>query len=365
LAKPIGCSEGTVCSPTGASISVHPIWAELGLVTQSPELLTTLQLAETYAPSTIPVLLLGETGAGKDLLAQGTHALSGREGPLVPVNCAAASKELFVAELFGARRGAYTGSVEHRRGLIQEANGGTILLDEIADLDPEAQGFLLRFLDTGEVRAIGDTTNHRVQARVVAATCRDLCAHVQQGLFRNDLYGRLAGALLQLPPLRTRSRDFSILIDMLWRRSGGDPADCRKLFDTDLIALLRHLRWPGNVRELKYLVERALLFYRKHGVTSAREVIIQCVQRPHYVEAPPTEHGSQQQPEAPESHPSTTPVRQTHRRKRRTEWDPDELRKALDEADGYIPEAARALGISRSHAYRLYKQLEECDVRSG
>jgi tetratricopeptide (TPR) repeat protein len=135
---------------------LDPIWNHLDLLTRTTRVIEVLRLTETYAQGTIPVMILGETGTGKDLIAQALHTLSGRSGRFVPVNCAAAHRELFVAELFGARRGAYTGAAEHREGLIREAEGGTLFLDEIADLDPEAQGFLLRFLDSGEVRPLGD-----------------------------------------------------------------------------------------------------------------------------------------------------------------------------------------------------------------
>ncbi|MCK4303326.1 MAG: sigma 54-interacting transcriptional regulator, partial [Candidatus Eisenbacteria sp.] len=189
-----------------------PIWAELGLVTHSPKVLEILQLAELFARGSIPVLILGETGSGKDLLAQGVHILSGVKGPLVRVNCAAARKELFAAELFGVRRGAYTGADADRQGLIEVAGSGTIFFDEIGDLESEAQGILLEFLDSGAVRPVGGTTSRYVETRVMAATCRDLAERVAEGMFRGDLYGRLTGLVLPIAPLRERGRDLDLLV---------------------------------------------------------------------------------------------------------------------------------------------------------
>jgi len=327
-------ADRTTPWPPEAGPSCHPIWAELGLVTRSPDILETLRLAETYAPGMLPVLVLGETGTGKDLIAQGLRALSRQSGCFVPVNCAAARKDLFVAELFGAERGSYTGAIENRRGLIREAENGTIFFDEVADLEPEAQGFILRFLDTGEVRAIGATKSHRVLTRVVAATCRDLSERVRAGHFRADLYARLAGLVLRLPPLRERREDLDLLIEMLWEREGGSRDDCRTVFTPAVLGALRQWRWPGNVRELKHTVSRGLLYRSAHGAAAARAYILRG-----------TERGAEV-PEAAESRPP-----------RRGEWDPELLQSALESAGGRVAEAARILGISRGHAYRLYKKM--------
>ncbi len=337
------------CPPPSRSRSdVHPIWAELGLVTRSPAVLRTLDDAATYAPGMIPVLILGETGTGKDLLAQGIHALSGRAGCLVPVNCAAARKDLFVAELFGARRGAYTGAIEHRRGLIEEAEGGTLFFDEIADLEPEAQGFILRFLDTGEVRPLGETKSRCVEVRTVAATCRDLARHVKAGMFRADLYGRLAGLVLQIPPLRERREDIELLTALLWQREEGSLAGHQEIFNVQVHEKLKQRFWAGNVRELKHVVSRAVLFSRNRGPRAARAGLLQDEER----------HGV---PDAGPACPRAVSVDRKPLKPRgrlKTDWDPDLLRDALETAGGYIPEAARLLGLSRSHAYRLYGDLK-------
>jgi transcriptional regulator with GAF, ATPase, and Fis domain len=368
---------------------LNPVWAELGLVTRSPQLVQTLKLAETYAPGRIPVLILGETGTGKDLLAQGLGRLAGRKGRLVPVNCASAQKDLFVAELFGARRGAYTGAVERRRGLIEEAEGGTIFFDEIADLAPEAQGFLLRFLDSGEVRALGETRSRRIETRVVAATCRDLHAMVRQGQFRPDLHARLAGLVLRLPPLRERPEDFDLLVEMLWQREGGAAAACRLVFAPELQADLQQLPWPGNVRELRHAVSRALLYARIHGDRAARVapeqwlrgIGVDTQKLPEFQRLPerrqpeatggpaepggagaarmPAEPGGAGAAEGAAAHGPAGHSPAQDRRSGSGGWSRAQLESALTSSGGRIAGAAKLLGLSRSHAYRLYKQLHD------
>ena len=337
--------------------SVAPIWSDLGLITRSPELLMTLRLAETYARGTIPILVTGETGSGKDLLIRGLHVMSDQSGRFVPVNCAAARKDLFVAELFGARKGAYTGAVEHRSGLIEAARDGTIFFDEIADLEPEAQGFLLRFLDSGEIRPLGATRRQHVTARVAAATCQDLSEHVRAGLFRADLYGRLAGVVLRIPPLRQRKDDLELLAEMLWQREGGNPIVYRKVFTSEVLDNFRQRFWAGNVRELKYAAGRAVLFSRTHGSTAAMAYLLQEGDRQRI---PIVEHSmlgspciSRRQVVAMETNGRSHP----HRRGKPSQWTVERLRAALEATGGQVPEAGKILGISRSYAYQLYKRL--------
>ena len=340
---------------------VDPVWAELGLRTQTSSMYTALHLAEIYAPGSLPVLVLGETGAGKDLVAQGLHALSGNTGEYVPVNCAAAQRELFLAELFGACRGAYTGATETRRGLVDAAAGGTLFLDEVADLDADAQGYLLRFLDCGEVRALGSDRSHRVEARVVTATCRDLHAAVREGRFRRDLFARLAGLVVNLPPLRERGGDVDLLIPVLWERCGGQAEAAIDIFDPGTMGLLKTRAWPGNVRELKQVVERALLFYRKEGPESARAHVRTSVDRedPYGgsilgISGRRATAGEEPVPAVADIGDGDTP---RWAKGAWGYWNPEALERALDQARGDIPEAGRLLGLSRSHAYRLYRRL--------
>lgn len=249
-------------------------WRRIGLVTRAGLVCRVLHTAETYATTKLPVLILGETGTGKDLIAQGVHSLSGCKGHYVPVNCAAASRDLFAAELFGARKGAYTGAVENREGLIRRAQAGSIFLDEIADLDMEAQGYLLRFLDSGEVRPVGASESIRVETRVIAATCRDLRGMAEKGRFRADLLNRLSGLSVRMPALRERPEDLEILVESLWQREGGLAGTWRAVFNGSIVARLSQYSWPGNVRELRHTVARALQFSAKHGEAAARREIV-------------------------------------------------------------------------------------------
>jgi DNA-binding NtrC family response regulator len=326
---------------------LHPSWAELGLLTRTPELIETLSMAETYSPENIPILVLGETGTGKDLLAQGIHELSGHTGRYVPVNCAAAQRELFAAELFGARRGAYTGAIEHRHGLIREAEGGTLFFDEIADLNREAQGYLLRFLDSGEVRPIGDSKSAHVETRLVAATCRDLGALAAQGHFRHDLRARLAAVVLTIPPLRRRTEDLDLLLEMLWQRRGGLSHEFKSIFTPGVLATLATHPWPGNVRELAHLVARILPIARS-GSPAAKPTIQALLGRA----GRGWEGGSDSL--LPEQWQSSHRILREDPGSR---WTRAALLKALDEAGGHVPTAARILGLSRSQAYRLYRKL--------
>jgi len=368
---------------------LSPVWHELGLRSQSPEMITALRLAETYAPGALPALVLGETGTGKDLIAQGLHRLSGRTGAYVPVNCASAQRDLFLAELFGARRGAYTGATEDRRGLVEAARDGTLFLDEVGDLDADAQGYLLRFLDTGEVRPLGAERSHHVKTRVIAATCRDLRRLQEEGRFRTDLYARLAALVIQLPALRQRPGDLVELLPMLWDRAGGDRAGYEAIFDRAVLSRLSEYVWPGNVRELSQLVERAHLFFRQCDARAAREHLLAGDSSPglppgsfqarpaqsaprsqmglpaHTAPrsqmglpaqpAPPSQTGLPAQPAPPGQpvHPGQSV--QSGASPVQGRWAEQTLERALKDAGGRVAGAARLLGISRSHAYRLYK----------
>lgn len=217
------------------------------------------QMIEKFAPSEANVLITGESGVGKDLAARALHELSRRsKGPLIQVNAGALPSSLFEAELFGVKKGAYTGASESREGLFQAAHGGTLFLDEIAEIPMESQAKLLRVLESGEVRSIGDTKSRKVDVRLVAATNQDLDEMVGQKRFRRDLYHRLSVLVLPIPPLRERREDIPLLAQHFlegFARSGGKPP---KLSAVALKWLMVQ-DWTGNIRELKNTLERAVL----------------------------------------------------------------------------------------------------------
>ena len=239
----------------------------LGLVGASSSLEELRAELRRLAPTRVSVLLTGETGTGKELAARALHRLSGRGGAFVPVNMAAIPEGLLEAELFGAVRGAFTGAERGRRGLAVAADGGTLFLDEIGDLPLPLQVKLLRFLESGEVRAVGSDTTARVEVRIVAATHRDLAARVAAGTFRQDLYFRLAQATVRLAPLRERRGDIPLLRaafeEQAMVRDGLRPCRWSRAAEQ---ALERH-DWPGNVRELRHAIEVAMV--RADGGTVA------------------------------------------------------------------------------------------------
>ena len=220
------------------------------LVGRSPELHAALEAVDRVAGLDMPVLIQGESGTGKELVAQELHARSGREGPFVAVNCAGVADSLLQSELFGHVRGAYSGAEKARRGLVDQARGGTLLLDEIGDASPALQAALLRLLQERELRPVGSDTAQIVDVRFVAATNRDLVREVRQGSFREDLYARLSRQVVFLPPLRARRADILVLVHSL--------LDGVRLSHGLAQTLLLH-DWPGNVRAVQAVVEQLLL----------------------------------------------------------------------------------------------------------
>ncbi|HVY47925.1 MAG TPA: sigma-54 dependent transcriptional regulator [Minicystis sp.] len=239
------------------------------LSTKSPAMLAALAFIERAAPTDATVLLVGETGTGKGLLARHLHALSPRrERPFVTLNCAVVSPSLVENELFGHAKGAFTGADTARPGHVEAADGGTLFLDEVGDLPREAQGKLLRLLEEGEFVRVGDTEARRSEARVVAATHRDLRAAVADRSFREDLYFRLDVVRVAVPALRDRKVDVadlaaSVLADL----AAQHRRDSVKL-DPEAVAALEAYPWPGNVRELVNVLERALILARGSVITA-------------------------------------------------------------------------------------------------
>jgi two-component system nitrogen regulation response regulator GlnG len=221
-----------------------------GLVGTSAPMRRLFAILKRLEGSLVPVLVEGESGVGKELVARAIHEGSVRSSsPLVTVNCGAIARELILSELFGHRRGAFTGAIEHRVGAFEIADGGTLLLDEIGELPLDVQPTLLRALESGEMRPVGENEAKRVSVRVVAATNRDLEQAVKAGAFRGDLYYRLAVVKLSVPPLRDRPEDIELLAATFARAAGVGE------LPADVLGRLAKHTWPGNARELRNAVE--------------------------------------------------------------------------------------------------------------
>jgi transcriptional regulator with PAS, ATPase and Fis domain len=237
-------------APTITSDALVP-----GFITIDPGLMHTLGIVKALAPRRPNILVHGESGTGKELIAQAVHSQSGRTGPFVPVNCSAFPGDLIEGELFGHARGAYTGADRERVGLFEHAHKGTLFLDEIGDMPVKAQARLLRALESGEVRRLGENTARVVDVRVVAATHRNLMAMVHAGEFRLDLYYRLAGFVVQIPPVRERPEDAKLLIDHYLAKFAQEQEKSIVLTPELREELAAH-SWPGNVREIRLVMER-------------------------------------------------------------------------------------------------------------
>lgn len=235
------------------------------LIGQSSSFLDAVERASRAAPLDRPVLVIGERGTGKELIAERLHHLSSRwDGPLIIMNCAALPETLIEAELFGHEAGAFTGATKARPGRFEEANGGTLFLDELATLSSPAQDRLLRAIEYGDVTRIGSSKPIRVDVRIVAATNEHLPRLVEQSRFRADLLDRLSFEVVTLPPLRHRHSDIPVLADFFGRRMALELGwEAWPGFSEDAMARLLNYGWPGNVRELKNVVERAV--YRWDG----------------------------------------------------------------------------------------------------
>jgi DNA-binding NtrC family response regulator len=239
---------------------------------RSPAMVALRQAVARAAAAPFPILIEGESGTGKELVARAVHRLSSRrDRRFSAVNCAALGDDLIEAELFGHARGAFTGAVGPRPGLFEDAHGGTLMLDEVAELSARAQAKLLRVLQEREVRRLGENTARPVDVRVVAATNRPLGELTGHGLFREDLLFRLAVIRLRLPPLRERVEDIPLLAHAVWRdliRQAGK----RALLGPDAVAALCRHDWPGNVRELQNVVAALVVDAPARGRTGARVV---------------------------------------------------------------------------------------------
>jgi DNA-binding NtrC family response regulator len=249
----------------------HP---EGSMIGESPSFLQSVRLAERVAPSDLPILLTGENGTGKELLARSIHERSRRHGePFIAVNCGALPEQLAESILFGHAKGSFTGAMKDHRGLFQEADRGTIFLDEVGDMPLSLQVKVLRTLESGEILPVGADLPLRVDVRVISATNKDLVAAQKSGAFREDLYWRINGTEVRLPPLRDRPSDIALLAKHFLNQCAHLCADgrARELSPEARDALLAH-RWPGNLRELRHEMQRATVMAGDRAMIQPRDL---------------------------------------------------------------------------------------------
>ncbi|MBL4845035.1 MAG: sigma-54-dependent Fis family transcriptional regulator [Planctomycetes bacterium] len=302
------------------------------VVGRSPGLLSVFSLVEKAAPTGASVLIYGETGTGKELVARAVHFGSRRaEGPFLSVNCAALPEGLLESELFGHEKGAFTGAVASSKGLFRAAEGGTLFLDEIGEMVPAVQAKLLRVLESREVRPVGGTASIRVDVRIVAATHCDLYAASQEGKFREDLFYRLAVIEVDVPPLRDRPEDISLLARHFLARLALERGEPERRLSPEVLERLRAYAWPGNVRELMNCLERAVIV---GGETLAVEDLGPRVQ------------------DASVSAPASGATLTLLDRER------EHIREVLGQTGGDRKQAAQLLGIDLSTLYRKLKRWE-------
>jgi len=238
------------------------------MIGRSPALRKAFELADRVAPTDSTVLILGESGTGKDLLAQEIHARSQRNGKAwVAVNCAALPETLIESELFGYERGAFTGAAQQKKGRFEQAHGGTLFLDEIGDMNPVTQSKVLRALENRTVERLGGTQSIPVDVRVISATHRNLPLAIRDGKFREDLFYRLRVVTIELPPLRAHKEDIAILAEAFVRLHGARLGRTPRL-GKEAVKALENYDWPGNVRELKNAIERSLVLSRGEEIAA-------------------------------------------------------------------------------------------------
>jgi len=304
------------------------------IVGSDPAIVEVYKAVARVAPLDLPVLIRGETGTGKELVATALHKFGANpDGPFVPINCGAIPENLLESELFGHRRGAFTGADSDHPGAVEMARGGTLFLDEVGELPASLQVKLLRFLQSGEIQPVGSKHRLQVPVRVVAATHRNLRSEAREGHFREDVYYRIAGYEITLPPLRERTSDIPLLVDHFRRRHGEDKVSPAGEQVVNL--LIRH-PWPGNVRQLEHVVQRTII---DSGGLSDHEVVAQILRS-----MDEEESTADTLPKAGDE----ITLMELERR---------HLEAVLRRSEGNRSRAARILGIERKTLYRKAQRL--------
>ena len=311
----------------------------VALVAVSPLMREVMEAAADVAPTPTTVLILGESGTGKELVARFLHERSGRSGPWVAVNCAALPADLLESELFGHERGAFTGATERRAGRFEQAQHGTLLLDEVSELPLQLQAKLLRVLQEHECEPLGSNRVIWVDVRILAATSRDLKAMVANGSFRKDLFYRLNVLNISLPPLRERPGDLEMLCEHMLEKTGIQTGSAGRELSPEAMGLLLRHSWPGNVRELQNAIERAMMNSDKHHLEVSD-----------FKELMPVPKGQEaMKPILPSGCTFSAALAEAGRQI---------LETALQASNGNVGEAARRLGIGRATFYRRMSALQ-------
>lgn len=316
------------------------------LIGESPAMKQIQELLKRVAPTTSSVLITGENGTGKEVLAQTIHALSNRiKKPFIEVNCAAIPEELIESELFGHEKGAFTGATQLRRGRFDLADGGTILLDEIGDMSLKTQAKILRILQEQKFERVGGHDTHSVDVRVIAATNKDLKAEIVKGTFREDLYFRLNVIQIRLPALRDRKEDLPLLADYFLKEFANVHQKAKREISKEGIQTLEKYSWPGNIRELKNLLERLVI-----------------LQAPGEEAAPITsaelkEHLGDVAYSHTEVTDPTQPTEGRSLKDAKTEFEREFIIQALRENAWNISKTSQILGIERSYLHRRMKSF--------
>jgi transcriptional regulator with GAF, ATPase, and Fis domain len=320
------------------------------MVGSGPAMAEVFQLMQSAAGTPITVLIEGETGTGKELVARGIHAASARaDAPFLAVNCAAVSETLLESELFGHKRGSFTGATQDHRGLFEAAQGGTVFLDEVGEMPPSMQAKLLRVLQEGEIIPVGEARPRKVDVRIISATNRNLEEEVRAGNFREDLFYRLAVFPIETPPLRERREDIPALCEHIIAKH-RDQTGCTGIEEAALAALIRH-DWPGNIRQLENEIERAAVIAGKGQRIEPRHLSarIRGGKPAAGVDAAaPTAGGADEE---------IAPLRAA-----RAAFEIAYIRRALGKNEGNVSRTARVLGLSR---VMLQKKMKEYGLRDA
>jgi DNA-binding NtrC family response regulator len=297
-----------------------------GIIAKSPKMLRVIELVKTVAPTTATVLITGETGTGKEVVARAIHHHSRRRSkPFIATSCAALPESLLESELFGHEKGSFTGAVARKKGKFEAGHRGTLFLDEIGEINANTQVHLLRALEEKKITRVGGNEEIAVDVRVIAATNRDLKTDVKDGKFREDLYYRLKVVSIELPPLRERKQDILPLAEHFLKRYAEENNKGDKIFSPEVIEFMLNYTWPGNVRELENMIE--------HGVILSQNPTINLGELPQDIIYP-----------CPEEERTIDAVMKNH------------ILNTLKETDGNITQAAKILGVQRMTLYNKLKK---------